>query len=89
MMMIRSQDKKWLTPFDKPIYVRSDDDAKEYCIAMDNGDPKGYGDLTLDKYAPESRCIEILDEIEERYRDYSECGQLEVDIPKVYWMPKE
>lgn len=80
MMMIRSQDKKWLAPFDKPIYVRSDDDAKEYCIAMDNGDPKGYGDLTLGKYASESRCIEILDDLQSGLNELRQ---------GVYQMPKE
>lgn len=82
MMMIRSQDKRVLVPIGS--LTISDFQGKS-TIENTNSDMS----VVLGYYVSDSRCIEILDEIEERYRDYSEYGQLQVDIPKVYWMPKE
>lgn len=92
MMMIRSQDRKWLVPLNRGVYVRSDDSAKDYQILLDNGDPAGNGDLPLGKYPSEARCLEVLDEIQKAFENYMRADVNNVpthlfDYPKVYEMP--
>lgn len=67
MMMIRSQDKKKLYPLTKGIYYDSG-----VSILMDLGfSVDGNGDLLLGRYESESRCLEILDEIQKAFEDGS------------------
>lgn len=76
-MMIRSQNKKSLYPLTHGLYYDSG-----VSIMMDLGfSDDGTGDLPLGKYASESRCLDVLDEIHSMF--------CESDSPCVYQMPKE
>ena len=90
-MLIRSQDRKKLYPLTHGLYYDSG-----VSILMDLGfSVDGNGDLLLGKYASESRCLEILDEIQKMASQYvtSQNGfgaiNFAFEYPKVYQMPEK
>lgn len=63
MMMIRSQDKEKFYPLTHGLYVYGN------TLNMDLGGTIGDGkDVLLGEYETESRCLEILDEIQDLFQ---------------------
>ena len=92
MMLIRSQDRKKLYPLTHGLYYDSG-----VSILVDLGfSVDGTGDLLLGKYNSESRCLEILDEIQRDFQyanHYSGSGVNCIDCQDwtygVYQMPEK
>ena len=95
MMMIRSQDREILVPLNRPIYVSGRQVI--YCEEIESSNGSLIGN-----YASESRCLEILDEIQKMYSGYLSVngGQSVLQgggmvqpfafiPPKVYQMPEK
>ena len=86
MMLIRSQDRKTLMPIGTLEYG-----AKPYPHIENTFD--GVGGL-IGKYTSESRCLEILDEIQEMFTQYQQIQSglgpsFMFDAPKVFQMPEK
>lgn len=89
MMMIRSQDKFRLVPFNRPLVIFQNAIFSNEEISESDG-------VLLGKYASESRCIEILDEIQSNFQyanHYSGSGVNCIDCQNweygVYQMPEK
>ena len=61
MMLIRSQDRKSLVPLNRPLYASSRE-----IIYQD--EEEGSNGWRMGSYASESRCLEILDEIQREFQ---------------------
>ena len=78
MMLIRSQDREILVPFNRPIYVSGRQVI--YCEEIESSN----GSL-LGNYASESRCLEILDEIQAEFQYVRNVTENQ----EVYQMPEK
>lgn len=95
-MLIRSKDKRHLVPLNREIYAPNDDTKT---ILADNGGSEE--DTMLGQYDSDERCIQILNEIQQKYAEYISVkgGPLYTsnnfvqpsafDFPKVYQMPEK
>lgn len=88
MMLIRSQDREILVPLNRPLYVSGRQVI--YCEEIESSN----GSL-LGNYASESRCLEILDEIQAEFQyvrnvtDNQGAVHFIYEPPKVYQMPEK